>query len=268
MMDPWFSASLTTRRLGSWPNSHLRTSVTVSMATLIIRDSGFALTNRCPCQLQVGFSDRSTWPYSVPLLRGTAVVSASERRAWEKSSNLKLTESDIDSLKGSIKQGTPRKIYGISCYLHSIVTELTPNAAHFILFGCLVLKDFQTTVTSVWSRTIYLCNKWRMTRFHWRNFCIFTYSVGPLTLWGKKWPTDRYYIWRHFLHSPKDSHFPSTFLSIGSRFLTDRTFWTFDREPAWITSVGNCLHQLWLLCRRSNKGDVHTRQEKEQLLDY
>lgn len=72
------------------------------------------------------------------------------------------------------------------CDLHSIITELTPNAAHFIQFGCLVLKDFQTTVTSVWSRTIYLCNKWRILFFHWWNFSIFTYSVGPLTLWGEK----------------------------------------------------------------------------------
>lgn len=144
------------------------------------------------------------------------------------------------------------------CDLHSIITELTPNAAHFIQFGCLVLKDFQTTVTSVWSRTIYLCNKWRILFFHWWNFSICTYSIGPKKRQVWLNITDRYYIWRHFLRSPKDSHFPSTFLSIGSRCLT-------DREPAWTTSVENCLHQLWLLCRRSNKGDIHTRQEKEQM---
>lgn len=39
-------------------------------------------------------------------------------------------------------------------------------------------------------------------------------------------------------------------------------FWTFDREPAWITFFENCLHQLWLECRQSNQGNTHTHQKK------
>lgn len=39
-------------------------------------------------------------------------------------------------------------------------------------------------------------------------------------------------------------------------------FWTFDREPAWITSFENCLRQLWLQCQQSNQGNTHTHQKR------
>lgn len=62
--------------LCSWPNSHLWTSLTGSMATLISRDSGLALTNRCFLSSASEFLDRSTRLYCGPFFLQATVVAS------------------------------------------------------------------------------------------------------------------------------------------------------------------------------------------------
>lgn len=258
-MDPWFSASLTTPPPWQLTKFSLMDLCDRSMATLIIRDSGLALTNRCLCQLRVSFFGQIHLTVSCAAFAGDGGgLGLREESLGEEFKPKANGKWHRQSQGVHIKQGTARKIHGITV----IYIPLSQNWHQTLLISFNLAAWYWKTFKQQWrvfDQGQYIC----VTN---EKFYFFTseISVFSLTALAQKkrqvWLniTDRYYIWRHFLRSPKDSHFPSTFLSIGSRCLT-------DREPAWTTSVENCLHQLWLLCRRSNKGDIHTRQEKEQM---